>query len=177
MFCYQCEQTAKSVACTVKGVCGKEDEVASLQDNLICCLKGLALMVEQAAPRGLVPADTYPFLAEGMFVTFTNVNFDSQAIKAWADEAVGRREALRAVLLKEQPGATFADGGYLGCLEGLAPRCLHDDLVEGVLDYPLSPGLLEPGDYHPHRRLVDHGVDGQPLLVAERRNGGVAQRR
>jgi hydroxylamine reductase len=109
MFCYQCEQTAKAVACTVKGVCGKEDEVASLQDILIYCLKGLALVVEQAAPRGLVPSDTYPFLAEGMFVTLTNVNFDSQAIRAWAAEAVSRREALKAALLKERPDASFPE--------------------------------------------------------------------
>ncbi len=51
MFCYQCEQTAKSVACTVKGVCGKDDEVASLQDALVYALKGLALVAEKAAPE------------------------------------------------------------------------------------------------------------------------------
>ena len=78
MFCYQCEQTSKSVACTVKGVCGKEDEVASVQDALIYALKGLALVVEQAAPAGIVPADTYPFLAGSLFMTLTNVNFDSR---------------------------------------------------------------------------------------------------
>ena len=80
MFCYQCEQTAKSVACTVKGVCGKEDEIASLQDALIYSLKGLALVAEKANPEGLVPPDTYPFLAQGLFVTLTNVNFDREAI-------------------------------------------------------------------------------------------------
>ena len=26
MFCYQCEETAKGTGCTVKGVCGKEDQ-------------------------------------------------------------------------------------------------------------------------------------------------------
>ena len=29
MFCYQCEQTAKGVGCTIKGVCGKEPDVAA----------------------------------------------------------------------------------------------------------------------------------------------------
>jgi len=59
MFCYQCEQTAKSTACTVKGVCGKDDEVAALQDALVYALKGLALVAEKAASEGLVPEDTY----------------------------------------------------------------------------------------------------------------------
>lgn len=31
MICNQCEQTAKGVACTVSGVCGKKPEVAQLQ--------------------------------------------------------------------------------------------------------------------------------------------------
>ena len=83
MFCYQCEQTAKSVACTVKGVCGKEDEVAALQDLLVYALKGLSLVAAEAEPEGIVPSDTYPFLAEGIFVTLTNVNFDPEAIAGW----------------------------------------------------------------------------------------------
>jgi hydroxylamine reductase len=109
MFCYQCEQTAKSTACTVKGVCGKEDEVASLQDALIYSLKGLALAVERAAPKGLVPPDTYPFLAEGIFVTLTNVNFDPNAIKRWTRETVSRRDELQAAVLLQDPGTGFPE--------------------------------------------------------------------
>jgi hydroxylamine reductase len=107
MFCYQCEQTSKSVACTVKGVCGKEDEVASLQDALIYSLKGLALVIEQAAPKGLVPPDTYPFVAGSLFMTLTNVNFDPQAIKQRVDDAVERREAIKTALRKAHSDATI----------------------------------------------------------------------
>src|SRR3990172_4468764 len=74
MFCYQCEQTFRSEGCTVRGICGKEDEVAALQDALIYTLKGLALVAAKAEPEGLVPGDTYPLLAEGLFATLTNVN-------------------------------------------------------------------------------------------------------
>ncbi len=42
MFCCQCEQTAKGEGCTRIGVCGKEPEVATLQDLLIYALKGLS---------------------------------------------------------------------------------------------------------------------------------------
>ena len=109
MFCYQCEQTAKSVACTVKGVCGKTDDVAAIQDALVYALKGLALVAERAAPEGLVPDDTYPFLAEGIFVTLTNVNFDPEAIKAWVEETVAKRDSLKAELAKKRPDLTFAE--------------------------------------------------------------------
>ncbi len=42
MFCFQCEQTTKGEECTRIGVCGKEPEVATLQDLLIYALKGLS---------------------------------------------------------------------------------------------------------------------------------------
>ena len=109
MFCYQCEQTAKSTACTVRGVCGKDDEVAALQDALVYALKGLALVADKAEPEGLVPADTYPFLAGGLFVTLTNVNFDPVAVKTWVDEAVARRDALKAALVEKQPAIVFPE--------------------------------------------------------------------
>ncbi len=35
MFCYQCQETARGTGCTIRGVCGKNDEVACLQDDLL----------------------------------------------------------------------------------------------------------------------------------------------
>ena len=35
MFCYQCEQTAAGTGCTKVGVCGKQSQVAALQDLLV----------------------------------------------------------------------------------------------------------------------------------------------
>ena len=109
MFCYQCEQTAKSEACTLRGVCGKQSDVAAIQDALVYALKGLALVAKEARPGGLVPADTYPFLAEGLFSTLTNVNFDPDALVVWVQDAATRRDSLRAALDKKQPGITFAE--------------------------------------------------------------------
>ena len=45
MFCFQCQETAKGKGCTVRGVCGKTEEVARLQDLLIYTLKGIAEIV------------------------------------------------------------------------------------------------------------------------------------
>ena len=53
MFCYQCEQTAKGEGCTRVGVCGKQPEVAALQDLLIYGLKGLALYAIEGRKHGI----------------------------------------------------------------------------------------------------------------------------
>jgi len=52
MFCNQCEQTAKGVACTVKGVCGKSPETDVLQDLLIYTCAGLAEVALEAERKG-----------------------------------------------------------------------------------------------------------------------------
>ena len=35
MFCYQCQETAGCKGCTVVGVCGKQPDVAAMQDLLV----------------------------------------------------------------------------------------------------------------------------------------------
>ena len=44
MFCFQCEQTSKGEGCTKIGVCGKQPDVAALQDLLIYAVKVLSLV-------------------------------------------------------------------------------------------------------------------------------------
>ncbi len=110
MFCYQCEQTAKSVACTRRGVCGKTAEVAAIQDALVYALKGLALVAEKGADAGVVPDDTYAFIEQGLFATLTNVNFDAEALTAWVHAAVERRETIKSALVARDPQITFPKG-------------------------------------------------------------------
>ena len=45
MFCFQCQETARGTGCEVRGVCGKTEEVAKLQDLLIYTLKGVSEIV------------------------------------------------------------------------------------------------------------------------------------
>ncbi len=78
MFCFQCEQTAKSVACEgFCGACGKQADTAGLQDDLIGVLVGLAMAASDAEPS----EDTHRTMIEGLFMTITNVSFDNEAIK------------------------------------------------------------------------------------------------
>ncbi len=76
MFCYQCEQTAGGTGCTKVGVCGKNEDIQSLQDTLIFALKGIAAYAYHARELGQKDEEVDAFMHEAMFATLTNVDFD-----------------------------------------------------------------------------------------------------
>jgi hydroxylamine reductase len=94
MFCNQCEETAKGSGCTIKGVCGKEADTAGLQDVLIYLCKGIAERNLAAAKSGKSNAAAGDFIAEALFATLTNTNFDNGRIRSLIDQAVAIRDAL-----------------------------------------------------------------------------------
>ena len=94
MFCYQCEETAKGTGCTIKGVCGKEDETAGLQDILIYVCKGISERNVGAMAKGSGDKEAGAFIAEALFATLTNTNFDNERIRDLIDKAVAIRNAL-----------------------------------------------------------------------------------
>jgi hydroxylamine reductase len=93
MFCNQCEQTAHGKGCTVRGVCGKSHEVATLQDLLGYTLKGLALYAHEGRQVGISDPKVNRFTAQSLFSTLTNVNFDQERFVEYINEAVRLREA------------------------------------------------------------------------------------
>src|SRR3972149_9001178 len=76
MFCYQCEQTPKD-GCTKVGVCGKNEDVSSLQDTLLFGLKGIAAYGYHARELGASNPEIDSFMYEALFSTVTNVDFDA----------------------------------------------------------------------------------------------------
>ncbi len=94
MFCYQCEETARGTGCTVKGVCGKEDHTAGVQDVLIYLCKGISLRNMAATAKGAGNKDAGAFITEALFATLTNTNFDDERLKALIHQAVSIRDAL-----------------------------------------------------------------------------------
>lgn len=76
MFCYQCEQTAGGTGCTKIGVCGKNEDIQSLQDILLYGLKGIAAYAYHARELGAKDEDVDAFMHEALFKTITNVSFD-----------------------------------------------------------------------------------------------------
>ena len=94
MFCYQCQETAKNTGCTVRGVCGKTEDTANLQDLLIYSLKGLAACARQAGGKADL-MDLGRFTIRAMFSTITNANFDNDRIRALVRESLKKREELK----------------------------------------------------------------------------------
>ncbi len=82
MFCYQCEQTLRGTGCTDvdKGVCGKTDDVATLQDLLLHAAKGVSMYAHRARQFGARDERIDAFILDALFTTVTNVNFDPLAI-------------------------------------------------------------------------------------------------
>ncbi|MFH1782268.1 MAG: hydroxylamine reductase [Candidatus Omnitrophota bacterium] len=76
MFCYQCEQTVGGTGCTKVGVCGKNEDIQSLQDILLYGLKGIAAYAFHARELGAKDDEVDAFMHEALFKTVTNVSFD-----------------------------------------------------------------------------------------------------
>ena len=98
MFCNQCEQTAQGVGCTVHGVCGKNPDVAALQDLLIYTLKGIAILAPAARQNQLLNDDIDQFIVKAAFATLTNVNFDPQRFVELIQRATSIRDQLKTAL-------------------------------------------------------------------------------
>ncbi len=74
MFCNQCEQVSKGTGCVDVGVCGKDEDVQSLQETLLYGLKGMAAYAHHARRLGKVDEEVDSFVEEALFATVTNVN-------------------------------------------------------------------------------------------------------
>ncbi|HNX17938.1 MAG TPA: hydroxylamine reductase [Methanoregula sp.] len=94
MFCYQCEETLQGKGCTIKGICGKEEEVAAYQDVLIYLCKGISVRNLAAAKSGKGNPVAGRFIADALFSTLTNVNFDKARFTELIKQAVTIRDAL-----------------------------------------------------------------------------------
>ena len=109
MFCYQCQETAKGTGCEVRGVCGKTEEVAKLQDLLIYTLKGIAEIVVKGKldVKELGPVNHE--VLKGLFMTITNANFDAAAFEVEIKKMLALRNELRAKISAEKlhDAATF----------------------------------------------------------------------
>jgi hydroxylamine reductase len=75
MYCNQCQQTAKGIACTTRGVCGKDEDIQSLQETLLYGLKGIAAYAYHCRDLGKRDEQVDAFMHKAMFKTLTNVDF------------------------------------------------------------------------------------------------------
>lgn len=91
MFCFQCQQTAGNTGCIKTGVCGKQPSTALLQDQLV---EELIRLSHAAMEAGVQTDSCTALLADGLFTTLTNVNFDDASIKRFTDRVRAMRRRL-----------------------------------------------------------------------------------
>jgi len=109
MFCFQCQEAAKGTGCTIKGMCGKEEETANLQDLLIFDLKGIAVIAKGLKEEGVeIDGKVGLFLCQGLFTTITNANFDNSSLESWIQKSQSIKQGLKAKFDALHPGPAKA---------------------------------------------------------------------
>ncbi|OQA37588.1 MAG: Hydroxylamine reductase [Acidobacteria bacterium ADurb.Bin340] len=112
MFCFQCQEAYKNEGCVASGMCGKKPATSNLMDLLVYNLKGVALLEEMASAQRPVSSKVGLFLAESLFITITNANFDNARITAQIQQALQFKRELRAELGSvELPDSATWEGG------------------------------------------------------------------
>ncbi len=159
MFCYQCQEAAGGKGCTMRGVCGKTEDTASLQDLLIYTLKGIAQLVIKSGAEVSTLGAINGEVLRGLFMTITNANFDGEAIERQLTALLALRETLKMPVL---------------------PKDLHDaatfcaDSREGMLAKASSVGVLatQDEDIRSLRELITYGVKGLAAYAEHAKNLG-----
>ncbi|MFH1837712.1 MAG: hydroxylamine reductase [Candidatus Omnitrophota bacterium] len=144
MLCYQCQETVNNKGCTVKGVCGKNERTANLQDLLIYVLEGMSLYAEKITGK---PDRKYGvFICQALFATITNANFDEDKIAGLIKKALVLRNELKdkagikvshdtcvwAAQTKEEFIAKAADVGILSYSDNEDIRSLKTLILYGM---------------------------------------------
>jgi hydroxylamine reductase len=155
MFCYQCEQTAKGEGCTKVGVCGKQPDVAALQDLLVHALTGLSTVAVEGRRVGVTDHDADVFVCEALFATLTNVNFDPERFVPLITKAVELREELKEKV--QSAGGNIDSAKDAVNFEPAAT-------LGGLIEQGESVSLMSEPDVDPDIRSLKHtllfGVKG-----------------
>jgi hydroxylamine reductase len=159
MFCYQCQETAKNTGCTVRGVCGKNEEVAKLQDLLIYTLKGISyIVVKGKIDISNLEKTNYEVLSS-LFMTITNANFDDGHI----EEQIRKMLFLRDGLKKSTKLSSLNDAATFIV-----------DTKEDMLIKASSVGVLstENEDIRSLREMITYGLKGMAAYAEHAKNIG-----
>ena len=159
MFCYQCQETAKNTGCTVKGVCGKNEEVAKLQDLLIYACKGVSEVVTKGKlDVGALSVVNHEVL-KSLFITITNANFDEAAIEKQVLNMIRLRDELKL----KTSGVQLGDAGLFTVTDRAS--MLEKASVVGVL-------ATENEDVRSLRELIIYGLKGMAAYTHHALNIG-----
>ncbi|GET22182.1 hydroxylamine reductase [Prolixibacter denitrificans] len=164
MFCFQCQEAAKGEGCTIKGVCGKTDDVANLQDLLVFVTKGLSIYAHEARQMGIEWEPVNRFVFDALFMTITNANFDKKKI----EEKI--REGLK--LRAELKNRFEAEGGKLS--SNHESLTWEADTLEAFEEKAANVGILSTAnpDVRSLRELIVYGVKGMAAYAEHAFNLG-----
>ena len=159
MFCYQCQETAGGKGCKVRGVCGKNEEVAKLQDLLIYTLKGIGEIVVKGKMEISQLSNINYEVLSSLFMTITNANFDDGSIEKQIRKMLVLRDELKAsVTCKELHDATSF---MVNSRESMLEKA---DSV-GVLATPNE-------DVRSLRQMITYGLKGMAAYAEHAKNIG-----
>ncbi|VYT87746.1 Hydroxylamine reductase [Finegoldia magna] len=94
MFCYQCQETAKNIACTKRGVCGKTSDVANIEDLLVWVTKGLGEILTRMRKENKDISDLHSYVNNNLFTTITNANFHYEDLLEKVKETIDLNQKL-----------------------------------------------------------------------------------
>jgi hydroxylamine reductase len=147
MFCYQCQETAKGTGCEIRGVCGKTEEIAKLQDLLIYTLKGISEIVVKGKLDVNELGPVNHEVLNSLFMTITNANYDGAAFEKEIKKMLVLRNELRAKISVKQlhDAATFEVSS-----------------LESMLTKAATVGVLatKNEDVRSLRELITYGLKG-----------------
>jgi len=159
MFCYQCQETAKNTGCTVKGVCGKNEEVAKLQDLLIYACKGVSEVVTKGKLDVNALSEVNHEVLKSLFITITNANFDEAAIEKQIQKMIRLRDELK----QKASGVQLSDAGLFTVTDRAS--MLEKASTVGVL-------ATENEDVRSLRELIIYGLKGMAAYTHHALNIG-----
>jgi hydroxylamine reductase len=165
MFCYQCQETALGKGCTVKGVCGKPEDVANLQDLLIYQTRGIAKLSVCLREAGEELPEVNKFITDALFMTITNVNFNKQRFIKKIEEAFIIREKIRNRLIEKGVKEIHND---CDCLSWKAAT------FEEIEEKAKQVGVLatENEDVRSLREMLTYGIKGLAAYTEHAANLG-----
>jgi hydroxylamine reductase len=160
MFCYQCEQAARGKGCDYLGICGKEPEVAALQDLIVHQAKGIGYLAHQARRMGQLDNEVDRYVLEALFTTVTNVNFDPERLVQW----IQRGSELRTRLVAICRGATARtavpfEEDFLPESARFHPAASRDELLLQATAVGLRTDKAEE-DIRSLKQLLIYGLKG-----------------
>ncbi|MEW6185832.1 MAG: hydroxylamine reductase [Thermodesulfobacteriota bacterium] len=179
MFCNQCEQTAKGEGCTKIGVCGKQPDVAALQDLLIYALRGLSHVAIEGRKLGVNEPKVNIFVCEALFSTLTNVDFDPNRFLEWINQTVSWRETLKEKIKAAGGQNQFSEGPAVFIPESTLNGMVHQGEGVGInsdpsvdkdihsLQWTLTYGLMGVAAYADHAHILGQEDDAVYYFIQE----------